>query len=166
MALHEIEFHRLIADQTENPILILILDFVETLLDDFKKILKPDTEFMNAVLASHETIYDAIAEKNGDLEEALRLLESGIEFWPNNAQARYNAGFMAQRLGLQQLPFVKIWACGQCKPGQKISLVEIGSHLGGYDRFIVISGSEQCFTQPERMMCEGQSSGHSGPPRS
>ena len=66
VTLHEIEFHRLIADQTENPILILILEFVETLLDDFKKILKPDTEFMNAVLASHETIYGAIADKDGE----------------------------------------------------------------------------------------------------
>ena len=73
VTIHEIEFHRLIADQTENPILILVLDFVETLLDDFKKILKPDTEFMNAVLASHETIYDAIAEKNGELASAEML---------------------------------------------------------------------------------------------
>lgn len=63
---YEIEFHTLIADQTDNPILVLILDFVETLLDDFKKILQPDTDFMNAVLTSHETIYDAIARRDGD----------------------------------------------------------------------------------------------------
>ena len=41
----EIDFHRLIARQTDNPILILMLDFVETLLEDFKKILKPDAGF-------------------------------------------------------------------------------------------------------------------------
>jgi GntR family transcriptional repressor for pyruvate dehydrogenase complex len=63
----EMEFHRLIARQTANPILILILDFVEKLLDDFKKILKPDKDFMDGVLASHETIYHAISEHNGIL---------------------------------------------------------------------------------------------------
>ena len=60
----EIEFHRLIARQTENPILILILDFIEILLEDFKKILKPDRDFMNAVLDSHETIYRAVAARD------------------------------------------------------------------------------------------------------
>lgn len=63
---HEIEFHRLIARQTENPILILILDFVETLLEDFKKILQPDEPFMHAVLESHEMISAAIADHNQD----------------------------------------------------------------------------------------------------
>jgi GntR family transcriptional repressor for pyruvate dehydrogenase complex len=63
---YEIEFHTLIADQTENPILILVLDFVEALLDDFKKILQPDIDFMNAVLASHETIYAAIDRRDGE----------------------------------------------------------------------------------------------------
>jgi len=57
----EIAFHRLIARQTENPILILMLDFVETLLEDFKKILKPDAGFMESVLLAHEHILGAIA---------------------------------------------------------------------------------------------------------
>jgi len=63
----EIEFHRLIARQTNNPILILILDFVENLLDDFKKILKPDSEFMNGVLSCHDIIYEAILKKDGEI---------------------------------------------------------------------------------------------------
>lgn len=99
---HEVEFHRLIAVQTENPILILILDFVETLLEDFKKILQPDEPFMHAVLDSHEMISAAIAEKNQDcaaekmfnhilqVEEHLAQLKrnkSTNKLWQNCIQA-------------------------------------------------------------------------------
>ncbi len=49
--------------------------------------------------AYRDFILSRLAEKEGDLEEALRLLESGLEIWPANAQARYNAGFLSQRLG-------------------------------------------------------------------
>ena len=37
MSINEINFHRAIAQTTSNPILVLILDFVEDLLEDFKK---------------------------------------------------------------------------------------------------------------------------------
>lgn len=57
----EITFHRLIARQTDNPVLVLMLDFVETLLADFKQILEPDAAFMQAVLEAHESIHGAIA---------------------------------------------------------------------------------------------------------
>jgi len=60
----EIAFHRLIARQTGNPILVLMLDFVETLLEDFKKILQPDAAFMQSVLDAHEAIWAAVAEGN------------------------------------------------------------------------------------------------------
>ena len=63
----EIAFHRLIARQTENPILILMLDFVETLLEDFKTILKPDAGFMQSVLQAHESIHTAIAAGDAKL---------------------------------------------------------------------------------------------------
>ena len=59
----EIAFHRLIARQTGNP----ILDFVETLLEDFKQILKPDAGFMESVLLAHEAIHAAIANGNAQL---------------------------------------------------------------------------------------------------
>jgi GntR family transcriptional repressor for pyruvate dehydrogenase complex len=99
---HEIEFHRLIARQTDNPILILILDFVETLLEDFKKILQPDEPFMHAVLESHEMISAAIADQNQDcaaeemfghilqVEEQLAQLKrnkSTNKLWQNCIQA-------------------------------------------------------------------------------
>ncbi|MDF1590524.1 MAG: FadR/GntR family transcriptional regulator [Desulfobacterales bacterium] len=63
-----IRFHRVIANCSENPILVFILAFVEDLLEDIKKQLRPDNDFFQSVLAAHIRIYDALAE--GDAEKA------------------------------------------------------------------------------------------------
>jgi len=68
MSRNEINFHRVIAQTTNNPILVLILDFVEDLLEDFKKVLKPDLAFSKSVLDAHDRIYTAICDK--DVERA------------------------------------------------------------------------------------------------
>jgi len=60
----EIEFHRIIASITGNPILMFILDFVENLLIDTKEILKPGKEFSSKVLRAHKRIYNALLERN------------------------------------------------------------------------------------------------------
>jgi GntR family transcriptional repressor for pyruvate dehydrogenase complex len=60
----EIEFHRIIASITGNPILMFILDFVENLLIDTKEILKPGKEFSGKVLRAHKRIYAGLLEKN------------------------------------------------------------------------------------------------------
>jgi GntR family transcriptional repressor for pyruvate dehydrogenase complex len=60
----EIEFHRIIASVTGNPILMFILDFVENLLIDTKAILKPGREFSTKVLRAHKRIYKALLERN------------------------------------------------------------------------------------------------------
>jgi GntR family transcriptional repressor for pyruvate dehydrogenase complex len=60
----EIEFHRIIASITGNPILMFILDFVENLLIDTKAILKPGKEFSAKVLKAHKRIYNALLERN------------------------------------------------------------------------------------------------------
>jgi GntR family transcriptional repressor for pyruvate dehydrogenase complex len=101
----EIAFHRLIARQTDNPILVLMLDFVETLLEDFKKILKPDGGFMESVLLAHEHILGAIADGDAtlaaeqmlahviDVESYLsRLKKSGAgrKLWENCLQMTNN----------------------------------------------------------------------------
>ncbi len=101
----EIEFHRLIAGQTGNPILMLLLNFVETLLEDFKRILQPDQTFMEAVLASHESILQAIADRDEkraaehmlDHVQAvdrhlarLRKDEDGCRLWHNCLQTTDN----------------------------------------------------------------------------
>ncbi len=60
----EIEFHRIIASITGNPILMFILDFVESLLIDTKEILSPGKEFSGKVLRAHRRIYNAFLERN------------------------------------------------------------------------------------------------------
>jgi GntR family transcriptional repressor for pyruvate dehydrogenase complex len=60
----EIEFHRIIASITGNPILMFILDFVENLLIDTKEILKPGREFSGKVLRAHKRIYKGLLERN------------------------------------------------------------------------------------------------------
>ena len=60
----EIEFHRIIASVTGNPILMFILDFVENLLIDTKEILRPGKEFSRKVLRAHKRIYNGLLERN------------------------------------------------------------------------------------------------------
>lgn len=99
---YEMDFHRLIARQTHNPILILMLDFVETLLEDFKNILKPDEKFIGAVLVSHDEIYGAISKRDSGLASELMLdhvekvedhlsklkkIQAGSRLWQNCLQA-------------------------------------------------------------------------------
>jgi len=93
MSRNEINFHRLIAHTTNNPILILMLDFVEDLLEDFKKVLKPDLTFSKSVLDAHDKIYDAICDGAPDrasqemyrhvseVETHLALLKEDIDLW-------------------------------------------------------------------------------------
>ena len=99
----EITFHRVIARQTQNPMLTLVLEFVETLLEDFKTILKPDSDFMAAVLTAHESILAAIGDGDAalasermlthvvDVETYLSRLKksrTGKKLWQNCLQAR------------------------------------------------------------------------------
>lgn len=62
---NEVEFHRIIASVTGNPILMFILDFVENLLIDTKEILKPSKEFSQKVQKAHRRIYKALLERDG-----------------------------------------------------------------------------------------------------
>jgi GntR family transcriptional repressor for pyruvate dehydrogenase complex len=70
----EIQFHRTIASASQNPILILILDFIENLLEDVKRILKPDLAFSKAVIESHKRICRALQRRDGEMasQEMLR----------------------------------------------------------------------------------------------
>jgi GntR family transcriptional repressor for pyruvate dehydrogenase complex len=68
MSSHEIKFHRILADASGNPVLILILDFVNSVLTDSKRHLQPGPAFSQEVLAAHERILAAVRER--DLERA------------------------------------------------------------------------------------------------
>lgn len=65
---NDAEFHRIIAGATRNPILMFIIDFIETLMIDIKKILEPNLVNPHKTLNGHQRIYKALAE--GDPEKA------------------------------------------------------------------------------------------------
>jgi GntR family transcriptional repressor for pyruvate dehydrogenase complex len=89
----DLDFHRVIAKSTHNPILVLMIDFVETLMGDLKKLIKPDAGFSVTVLRSLERIYTAIKSRDEkqavaemydhvtDVEERLAELEEKVGLW-------------------------------------------------------------------------------------
>ncbi len=60
----EIAFHRLIAQASGNPVFVLIQDFVNTVLDDSKRHLRPGQDFSAEVLAAHDRILDALRARD------------------------------------------------------------------------------------------------------
>lgn len=65
---NEIDFHRILAAASGNPVLLMMVDFVNSLLSDSKAHLRPGLAFSEEVLAAHERILAAI--KKGDAELA------------------------------------------------------------------------------------------------
>ena len=62
----EVAFHLIIANATQNPLLIFLADFVENLLLDAKEILNPGLDFSEKVLAAHESIYKALVARDAN----------------------------------------------------------------------------------------------------
>lgn len=69
----ELNFHRFIAKQTENPLLFLMVDFMENMLEDFKRLFIPDKAFYMEVFDFHERIYEAIHDRDGQRASAEML---------------------------------------------------------------------------------------------
>lgn len=61
----EIGFHRYIARMTENPILILVMDFIDNILNDIKFQLDPGAEFYHKVAKTHQAILECLKQKDG-----------------------------------------------------------------------------------------------------
>jgi DNA-binding FadR family transcriptional regulator len=61
----EIGFHRYLARLAENTLLILIVDFVDNLLDSIKAKAKLGPDFYQNVRISHQHILDCIIRKDG-----------------------------------------------------------------------------------------------------
>jgi GntR family transcriptional regulator, transcriptional repressor for pyruvate dehydrogenase complex len=93
MSVVDLDFHRVIAKSTDNPILVLMVDFVESLMGDLKKLVRPDAGFSVAVLKAHERIYSAIKSRDegkaasemydhvAEVEERLARLEEKVALW-------------------------------------------------------------------------------------
>ncbi len=60
----EVDFHRTLAHVSENPVLILVTDLVNSLLTDSKRHLQPGLDFSRRVLAAHERILAALKAKD------------------------------------------------------------------------------------------------------
>lgn len=61
----EIGFHRYLARMTENPILILVMDFIDNILNDIKFNLDLGPEFYHQVAKSHRAILECLKQKDG-----------------------------------------------------------------------------------------------------
>lgn len=61
----EIGFHRYLARMTENPILILVMDFIDNILNDIKFQLDLGGEFYHKVAKSHRAILECLKQKDG-----------------------------------------------------------------------------------------------------
>jgi GntR family transcriptional regulator, transcriptional repressor for pyruvate dehydrogenase complex len=61
----EIGFHRYLARMTENTLLILIVDFVDNLLDSIKSKAKLGPDFYREVRKSHQEILNCLIDKDG-----------------------------------------------------------------------------------------------------
>jgi GntR family transcriptional repressor for pyruvate dehydrogenase complex len=73
------EFHRLIAEATHNPLLILITDYMLDFLSSFEKAnLVPDIEYSITTLQNHEKILEDFKSQN--VEALLQHVDQCIEF--------------------------------------------------------------------------------------
>ena len=63
----EIEFHRILARASGNPVFMLIQDFVNSLLADSKYHLKPGLGFLEEVYEAHERILQALRARDPEL---------------------------------------------------------------------------------------------------
>ena len=63
----EIEFHRILARVSGNPVFMLIQDFVNSLLTESKQRLKPGLTFQEEVYAAHDRILQALVAKDPGL---------------------------------------------------------------------------------------------------
>jgi GntR family transcriptional repressor for pyruvate dehydrogenase complex len=72
----EIDFHVFLAKASRNPVMEMILDFVNSVLTDIKSHMKPGIDFSEHVLASHQKVLKAI--KAGDADGAEQAMYQHI----------------------------------------------------------------------------------------
>jgi GntR family transcriptional repressor for pyruvate dehydrogenase complex len=62
----EITFHTTIAEQTNNPLIVLLMEFVEDILVYYKKVFHIGIDDLTVILKAHEKIYQAIKDRDGN----------------------------------------------------------------------------------------------------
>ena len=73
-----IGFHRYLARMTQNPMLIIVTDFIDNLLEDMKKMLGLGSDFYRSVYAYHESVLNCMIQK--DVVEAQKIIIQDILF--------------------------------------------------------------------------------------
>jgi GntR family transcriptional regulator, transcriptional repressor for pyruvate dehydrogenase complex len=69
-----LEFHKLIAQATNNPVLVLTMDYILDFVADFKKsMFSPDVEFSRRLVEDHRGILNALKEGQSEKSEARML---------------------------------------------------------------------------------------------
>ena len=63
---YDLKFHCVIANSTKNPLLILIVDLIESLMGDSKALVLPNKKMLTAIVDAHERIYQAIVTRDPD----------------------------------------------------------------------------------------------------
>jgi GntR family transcriptional repressor for pyruvate dehydrogenase complex len=62
---YDLRFHRLIGECTRNPLLIIIIDFIETVMEDMKRLHRVEKKYYTSIFQSHELIYEALRARDG-----------------------------------------------------------------------------------------------------
>jgi GntR family transcriptional repressor for pyruvate dehydrogenase complex len=63
----EIAFHTKIAEQTGNPLIVLLMEFIEDILIYYKKVFHIGIGDLSVILDAHERIFQAIENRDEDL---------------------------------------------------------------------------------------------------
>lgn len=100
-----IALHVNIAEQTNNPLIVLLMEFMEDILVDYKQVFQVGIEDIDVILEAHERICDAIKNRDkdcaskemlahiDDLETRLRPKEDNLslkEVYSKTATYNYN----------------------------------------------------------------------------
>ncbi len=101
----EIAFHTQINEQTNNPLIVLLMEFIEDVLMDYKKEIQVGIADLAVILEAHEKIYKAIERRDeegaaaamlnhvNELEESLRAKETNLslkEVYSETTTYNYN----------------------------------------------------------------------------
>jgi DNA-binding FadR family transcriptional regulator len=62
----DLKFHCVIASSTKNPLLMLIVDLIESLMGDSKALVLPNKKMLTSIVDAHERIYKAIVTMDPD----------------------------------------------------------------------------------------------------
>jgi len=100
-----VEFHRIIGEATENPVLILTIDYVLEFLFNFKRMtLIPNLRFSHGIVSDHRLIFNALKGKDGRAaEEAMVSHLQNVEEYLAEKEGEKTAGTAGETEALRSI---------------------------------------------------------------